>query len=75
MPNFAEYEGSKGKCVCVSGVVVLRETDAALLIQFEDGNEAWVPKSQIDDDSEVYEEDHEGMLIITAWLAKQKGWI
>jgi hypothetical protein len=35
----------------------------------------WVPKSQIDDDSEVYKANTEGVLIVSDWLAKQKGWV
>jgi hypothetical protein len=55
-------------------VTVLRETDKALLCDIE-GEEMWIPKSQIDDDSEVYEDGTEGTLIITQWLAAQKGLI
>lgn len=32
----------------------------------------WIPKNQIHDDSEVFEEDGDGDLIITEWIAKQK---
>ena len=35
----------------------------------------WVPKSQVHDDSEVYKEGDRGTLIISGWLAEQKGWI
>jgi hypothetical protein len=34
-----------------------------------------VPKNQIDDDSEVYKKGTDGTLIVTEWLAEQKGWI
>jgi len=50
----------------------VRETDMALLISV-DGDEYWIPKSQIDDDSEVYKHPTEGVLIISEWLAIQKG--
>jgi hypothetical protein len=53
-------------------VEATKETDAALLCVIE-GQKHWVPKSQIDDDSEVYKEGHTGKLIITQWLAEQKG--
>lgn len=75
MPSFEEYEKSNGKCVWSKKVTALKETDAAILVRFEDGIEAWIPKSQIDDDSEVYAKGHEGTLVITYWLAGQKGWI
>jgi hypothetical protein len=51
----------------------IRETDKALLCLI-DGEEVWVPKSQIHDDSEVYSlENGDGMLIVTMWWAEQKG--
>jgi len=52
----------------------IAETDAAILVQTEHGEE-WIPKSQIDDNSEVYEKGHVGNLIVSQWIAKQKGWI
>lgn len=51
-----------------------KETDRALLVEI-DGEEHWIPKSQILDDSEVYEEGGEGVLVVTTWIAKQKGLI
>ncbi|KKN72202.1 hypothetical protein LCGC14_0413390 [marine sediment metagenome] len=64
---------SKGMAepVRISDVTVVRETDLALLCDIE-GEEYWIPKSQIHDDSEVYEDGTEGDLVISAWLAKQK---
>lgn len=38
------------------------------------GDEIWVPKGQIHDDSEVYAVGHEGKLIVSAWLASKEGW-
>lgn len=51
-----------------------RETPKALLCEIE-GDEYWIPKSQIHDDSEVYDagENREGVLIVSEWIAKQKG--
>ncbi len=54
-------------------VVCLRETEQALLCRLDTGEEVWFPKSQVDDDSEVYEEDGRGKLVVTAWIATQKG--
>lgn len=53
---------------------VMRETEKALLVEHAD-DEFWIPKSQICDDSEVYGDGHEGDLVITRWLAGQKGWL
>jgi hypothetical protein len=37
------------------------------------GEEHWVPRSQIHDNSEVYEKGHEGKLVVTAWWADKAG--
>jgi hypothetical protein len=58
--------------VTLSNVTVKRATDKALLCEIH-GEEIWIPKSQIHDDSEVYEADTEGDLIIPRWLAEKKG--
>lgn len=52
--------------------LALEETRLALLCEFGDRKE-WIPKSQIDEDSEVYSKDDEGVLIIPEWLAIEKG--
>ena len=70
-PNI--FDGSiMPNSVTFSDVTVVRESDAALLCNIE-GEEIWIPKSQITDDSEVYKADTEGDLVITEWLAEQKG--
>lgn len=51
------------------------ETNKALLIQLPDDDEVWVPKSQIEDDSEVYADGHNGKLVCTKWIAEQKGFL
>lgn len=53
----------------------LVETEKALLVRFEDGRKEWIPKGQIDDDSEVFDatEHKAGCLVVTEWIAKQKG--
>lgn len=48
------------------------ETPDAILVEI-DGDEHWIPKSQVSEDSEVYEEGGEGKLVITTWIATQKG--
>lgn len=65
MPEFDEK-------VTIPEVTSSRETDKAILVEIE-GEEFWIPKSQIDDDSEVYEKNQHGELVVSAWLAKQKG--
>lgn len=58
--------------VQIQDVKALKETERALLVEVE-GEEVWLPKSQIDDDSEVYKEDTEGTLVIPLWLAEKHG--
>lgn len=57
--------------VTFDDVEALKETEAALLVAI-DGEEHWIPKSQIHDDSEVWAEGDTGTLAITQWLATQK---
>ena len=52
-------------------VTVKAETDKALLCVIE-GEETWIPKGQIHDDSEVHEKGTNGTLIISRWIAIQK---
>lgn len=61
-----------GKKASFQDVIALRETEAALLCEI-DGAEYWIPKSQIDDDSEVYSGGHRGELVVSQWIADQKG--
>lgn len=56
----------------IENVRVVHATDKALLCEI-DGDETWIPKSQISADSEVSEAGDEGTLIITEWIAEQKG--
>lgn len=56
----------------------IRETDRALLVEL-DGEERWIPKSVIHDDSEVWtmrgdeDEGRKGKLIVKAWFARKEG--
>ncbi|OEU66298.1 MAG: hypothetical protein BA863_10395 [Desulfovibrio sp. S3730MH75] len=51
------------------------ETEKAILVEAPDfGEPTWVPQSQIDDSSEVYEKGHEGTLIVSDWWAEKQGW-
>jgi hypothetical protein len=52
----------------------VRETDKAILVKQDDLGEVWIPRSQVHDDSEVYEEGGEGELVVKAWFARKQGW-
>ncbi len=58
--SYVEYED----------VEVLRETDRALLLNIE-GDEYWVPKSQISAYSETWHEGDFGVARINEWFASQ----
>lgn len=51
-----------------------KATEMAILVAI-DGKDHWVPKSAIDDDSEVYDEGHEGELVVHEWWAEKQGLI
>lgn len=54
---------------------VLHETDAALKVVIE-GDEYWVPKSQIHEDSEVFSKKsaaESNLLTVRTWWAEKEG--
>lgn len=72
-----------GETAKYDGCTAIRETGKALHVTIPELyggdpiNAVWVPKSQIHDDSEVYdaEEHANGMLVVSEWFATQKGWL
>jgi len=58
--------------VTIEDVLCKASTDKAILAVIE-GKEYWIPQSQIDDDSEVWGGGDEGTLVITEWIAMEKG--
>lgn len=42
------------------------------LIRFDDGEEVWIPTSQIHDDSDIWKKGESGKLVLTAWICEQK---
>lgn len=58
-------------------VNVVAASKKALLVNHEN-EEAWIPMSQIHDDSEIYKKGQvgeTGILAIPEWLAEKKGWL
>ena len=55
-------------------VICLKATDKALLVLI-DGDEHWIAKSQVDDDSEVFDDDEhkDGRLVVSEWIARERG--
>lgn len=65
MPSFTEKERFEDvKCIAA--------TDHAIRVII-DGDPHWIPQSQIDDDSEVWSEGQEGVLVVSHWIAEKKG--
>ena len=59
-------------------VTLKAKSAKAILVEDEDGEEVWILNSQIDDDSEIWEDSElkeEGKLVISEWLATKKGWL
>jgi hypothetical protein len=58
--------------------VVKAETDAAFLVEYE-GDEQWLPKSQIDwvepDDDAVAMRERRMTFYVPRWLMVKKGWV
>lgn len=54
-------------------VEVIHETDGAILCAFDTGEEEWIPKFAIHDDSEVWEMGTEGTLVVWEKIAVEKG--
>jgi hypothetical protein len=61
----------RNKLVEIDDCVCSIATAKAILIARE-GAEAWVPTSQIHEDSEVYKPGTEGILVIPRWVAEMK---
>lgn len=64
--------GHETDAVTVEDVRAIGATPKALCVEIE-GRDVWIPQGQITDDSEVYEIGHRGKLVITRWIAEQKG--
>lgn len=60
--------------VTLEQVEVLLRGPKAMKVLYE-GEELWIPYSQVHNDSEIHEDDRNtdyGKLVITQWLAEQK---
>ena len=59
------------RTVSIEDVECVKETAQAICCVI-DGEEKWIPKSVIGDDSEVFEEGDEGTLVIHEWFAEKE---
>ncbi len=60
--------------VTFKDVTCRKATEKALLCII-DGEEHWIPQSHVHPDSEVYDDadNAEGKLVVSEWIARQKG--
>lgn len=66
MSDTVEFEG----CECRF------DSDKAIRVRIPElDRSVWIPRSQIDDDSEVYKRGTEGTLIVSEWFATKEGLI
>jgi hypothetical protein len=71
IPTSKQGRGCKVK-VSIDDVFCKSTTAQAALLVI-DGDEYWIPQSQIEDESEVWKKGDEGTLVISEWIAEQKG--
>ena len=65
MPDFKDK-------IRIDDVLIKKATTKAVLCSI-DGDDIWILLSQLDDDSEIWKEGDEGTLVISDWIAAQKG--
>lgn len=54
-------------------VEVVAETDKAIRVHLEDGDEVWVPRSVMDDPDRLSKGDTDVTLTVKAWWAEKEG--
>lgn len=59
------------KNVSILEVQCLGESAKAILVAVN-GDEHWIPKTQVHDDSDVFAKGHTGKLVISKWIAIQR---
>ena len=64
----------------IQSCTILKETAKAILVECPDFEEdVWIPKSQVDDASEVWEDSADGRgpgtLVVNRWFANKQGWV
>ena len=70
-----DYEGRDPDPVILTGVTLLRDTGAAIIVYVPDrGGDLVIPKSQVvEDGTDIWEPGDEGDVAITRWLAGREG--
>lgn len=73
MRSIRDEDSGNTRTVTIEDVRGIRKSEKALLCDIPGEGEMWIPQTQIHDDSEVYQEGDVGKLVITKWIAEQKG--
>lgn len=60
------------KNVFIKNVECIRDTPRAILVVVN-GEEHWIPQTQVHADSEVYSRGDTGKLVMSKWIAAQRG--
>ena len=56
--------------------IAKHDTGVALLVYSNEMDaQTWIPQSQIDTDSEVWKEGHEGSLVVSKWISHKLDWV
>lgn len=63
MPKYIELED----------IEILDETEKAVKILMEDGEEVWIPWSVVEDNNEGFKEGYIGSISISEWWADKEG--
>lgn len=67
----------RGPFLKICSTKCINATEDAILVKIEgyekNHGQVWIPQSQVHDDSEVSKRGDEGDLIISQWIAEQKG--
>jgi hypothetical protein len=64
---------SASNYVHIDVVEILKETERALLVAMDDGEEFWIPKACIADDEEYEEGDMDVTISVLEKFAREKG--
>ena len=60
------------RIVEICDVEAINSTPKALLCRLEDGREVWIPRSVVDEESEVHDEGDQGVLVVAGWFAEKE---
>jgi len=61
-----------GERIYFDDVTCLAESDRAIRVEIEGDQAVWIPKSQVDDESEVKAPGDEGRLVVTKYIVEQR---